>query len=361
MDTDNNKFASNRKSCIKAFPMCTKTFPYCPKMPLEWCPKKEKFQTSGAKNPQYLQWYFDIFIVIFAIAFGSCLFNLSNWQHLRIEVAALSCMFGVMSTLVWATCAVIVWKLNEVICGFSTVVILKQHLGQVYHRTTRNLHFEKYWQRVSLFLRMAILAYGIMPCILPVAAVYIEIDPFEFTFRTLIPLECICGQNPRCRVIESEAGCHFFKHYSALSLATQIVDQTFSILVLILMGVGFGIFVVCNIASVRGFYRLPIIVYWFAPTVSLLCAFFVFSFLPLAIECHRQSRKLLERRMQMIILRYQKYPRKQRKVLLLQMKSLGPIVFSCGTITKLESGVDRAYFYGIFLRTLDGLLLPIFA
>ncbi|CAL8135277.1 unnamed protein product [Orchesella dallaii] len=147
----------------------------------------------------------------------------------------------------------------------------------------------------------------------------------------------------------------FFKWYNAFRVADQSYKGPISSMIGILMGNGFLIFAVCNVVTIKGFHILPLEVYWFAPTVSLLCAFFVYFLLPLAIESNKRSQQLIWTRASMTYM--DTVGSRKRKWIQKQLRALRPVTFHCGSMMALEVGVDREYFAGIFFRTVDGILL----
>jgi len=275
-----------------------------------------------------------------------------------------------------------------------------------YLRSQPNEKIDKYWEKIGLLLSATIAVFALLPLILPPPAVFIDLDPFVCTFYRLIPIDVVCCNNNICVVLgnvfivifrlissfvcvmeaaqfcsiivsfiafmlELLARClddlqhipsgsmsEFVTNYQALQLVNQFTNQPISPTIALMMGIGFVMFVVSNIATIRFFQKIPIHVYWLAPTISVICAFLVLFLLPLVVDVHRQSSKMLRNRMKVV--QTCRCVRVWKKVRVLQIKSLRPIVYSCGSIVKLGPGVERMYFYGIVLRTLDGLLLPIF-
>jgi len=67
----------------------------------------------------------------------------------------------------------------------------------------------------------------------------------------------------------------FFKWYSSFQVAERIYKWVASSLIFLLMGEGFLIFVVCNITTIKGYYVLPIEMYWLAPIIVPGCQLFV--------------------------------------------------------------------------------------
>ncbi|CAL8085566.1 unnamed protein product [Orchesella dallaii] len=403
--------STDTSSCSRAFPLCTKSFRYCPKMVMEWCPTKKSLVTRGASSHEYLHWYFNILVVICIIGFGSSAYVVLDASNLSIDRVVLAAMLGSVSVFVWTSSYLLTKNIDDLLLGVQATRSLKKQIEERYFSTTINLNLDKYWEAVSEILCISVAILAIIPMILPGLGIYAELDPFFCTFYKLVPTHIICGDDKVCtyftnfiilfaRIIvviicvsESCRFCafylsfigfkfeltsktlgvisnipltvsqelniysDFFKYYNALRLVDQSANEAISQLLAFLLGCGFVVFLICNMITLKCFHTMPIHVYWLAPTVSLICLFLMFFLIPLIININRESIKLGERRRKMLA--FSKCWGARRKLMQLRMKCFYPISFKCGNI-KMETGLDRMYFYGIFLRTLDCLLLPIF-
>ncbi|CAL8135275.1 unnamed protein product [Orchesella dallaii] len=177
------------------------------------------------------------------------------------------------------------------------------------------------------------------------------------TFFYLLELQTRCLDALKSLPLNKGLDVKFFKWYNALRIAEQSYKGPMSSMIGILMANGFVIFTVCNVVTIKGFHILPLEVYWFAPTVSILCAFFVYFLLPLAIESHKRSQQLIWTRASMTYMNTVGAEARKRKWIRKQFRALRPVTFHCGSMMALEVGVDREYFAGIFFRTVDGIML----
>lgn len=63
----------------------------------------------------------------------------------------------------------------------------------------------------------------------------------------------------------------------------------------ILMVDGFVIFVTCNLATIRCYNILTLLIYWLMPTVSLFCLFFVYFLLQITVGCNCEHGNIIEK------------------------------------------------------------------
>ncbi|CAL8135273.1 unnamed protein product [Orchesella dallaii] len=283
---------------------------------------------------------------------------------------------------------------HELVNGLNCLALLKRRIDIEFrpHLNTPNYHLDVYWKWISEGLKLTVVTFFGIMFTFPIAIIAMHVDPFIFTFPLLFPdvsvhrlillrftviqiwvFEC-CRFNAIYfptffYMLELQTRCldalkslplnkgldvKFFKWYSALRIADQSYKGPMSSMIGILMANGFVIFTVCNVVTIKGFHILPLEVYWFAPTVSVLCAFFIYFLLPIAIESHKRSQQLIWARASAYMGTVGPL---ERKLIRKKSRALRPVTFHCGPLMALEIGVDREYFAGIFLRTVDGLLL----
>ncbi|CAL8135265.1 unnamed protein product [Orchesella dallaii] len=77
----------------------------------------------------------------------------------------------------------------------------------------------------------------------------------------------------------------------------------------------------------------------------------------MAIESSKKSQQIIWTRSSLTKTNEHMDANWKRRWIRQQFRALRPVTFHCGSLMALEVGVDRMYFAGIFLRTVDGLLL----
>ncbi|CAL8135263.1 unnamed protein product [Orchesella dallaii] len=265
---------------------------------------------------------------------------------------------------------------------------------------------ENYWKWVSIGVTLAVVQLAIIPCQTLVFFPLLEfpLDPFFVTIPLIVPASKNCVNTYSCRLVYdmliwcsrylismvSTTTCcrfsamllatfaymfeiqsryldtlnrlpfgncvnmKFFKWYSSLQIANQRYQEPVSWILSIMLSDGFVVIVLCNVVSLKG-YGLPIEVYILAPTVSVFAIFFIMVFLSVAIQSEVISKKLIwKRSTHMGYVEGGSCEFKLRRKL---FKSMRPVSYRCGSFMNMESGMDRTFFLGICLRTVDIFLL----
>lgn len=151
-----------------------------------------------------------------------------------------------------------------------------------------------------------------------------------------------------------------FKLYTAWRLAH--LHECFSVFVSILMSIGFAIFVVCNIVTLRCFKVMPSWkIYIHFPIVSMITGFFVKILLTFITRIYIDSRNIIDLEMEKCLLATKattSYRLRWWYNLGYRFwKSACPVIYSCGHFFKLKQGLELLYLNLVMIRTLDGLLL----
>lgn len=279
--------------------------------------------------------------------------------------------------------------------------------------------WKSYWIRLAYGLKIFVWIMALVPLVVVPGGIYLRIDPFSFTFQKLLPASSICVKNTEsctsilkilvvllrifcaticvveaCRffplyflqllyhlelrlkaveilnrlvpgpVLDSECNVlryrRFLNCYSLLELSENILEGTISTLVAILMGDGFVIFVVCNLATIRCFNILPLLIYWLMPTVSLVCLFFVFCLLQITVGSSSEYANVIEKvRKSFSVDKKELRNSLNIKIIKRKIRNLKPVYASCGRFYKLRRGTETDFYFQVFVRTVDGILLPI--
>jgi len=119
----------SKNSSSIALNLHNKIFKFCSRMILEWYEKTERFTSQGVASSSYRVWYFNIFIVIFLIAFWSCVYVVANWRTISTAQVFASVFFGTVSIFVWLNVAVIIQNWSDLVQGLQCLASLKNCLG----------------------------------------------------------------------------------------------------------------------------------------------------------------------------------------------------------------------------------------
>lgn len=266
------------------------------------------------------------------------------------------------------------------------------------------------WDRILQIMQ----AFNVVTCIGPWFAasfvLYLKLDPFSYTFPKLLtqnrmlsriaPLSIIYFVEQAFRMLSLYIlfgeGCRYFslfftlflyineltlklstllnslvlrtrnagnadafnKWYTSYTLAANCFRKCINDLTCILMGTGFVVFVVSNWAAIKLRSVLPFYVYWIAPLLSAVCTFFVYQLLTMVLETFRRNTKGIETMKITVAYNLTKtIPVKKAKALKKELRVLKPFYFSCEGFYSLVKGSELEYFFNVFLRTTDALLV----
>lgn len=271
----------------------------------------------------------------------------------------------------------------------------------------------KTWRMTSYAIKFAVQELAIIPFILTPGLFFVGLDPFRYTFKKIISASRICDSTSSstcnatvhlvlfffrliCSTICNFEACRFFallfsmliyilelivrcidelslahltreskndtlsfsKWYTALRIAHKVLYPPLCRLLALIMGVGFTIILSCNIATIRAYTILPIEVYWLMPLVAVMFSFFEAFALPYAVKVYKSSEEMLHTRKVVLSYHRKMLTTARRKLDKRETAAIRPIVVSCGGFFDLEIGAESSYFDLIFVRTVDGLLIP---
>lgn len=383
------------------FVLCNKLFGYMCPMVLEWCPETCQFSTKGRGHSQYWLWYFNIFIIVGLIGFGSCLVVMTHPKESGIAAVIISCFLAACSFLVWSSVAILSWHAETIVNGMSGVRKFWKKLETVSAHEKwppQPLFHELFWQLVYLFQKLLFIIFFVLPFILTPLIIFVEMDPFYFTMpkifnffrndfasvsgwftfalRMFLGFVCVAEscrflvvylfivlvyyEETIIRIIELLKGIPlqrkkqdlFITLYLALNLAHQSMLEPVNTLIGNLMGIGFLIFVTCNVAAIKAFGLVPLQVYWLLPLVSIIVGFTIYILLPLIIVIHVQSDRLIKKRTR-ISIATSAFSRHERRLTKRRFVAIRPLVYSCGSFYTLEYGMEATFFYCAIYRTAD--------
>ncbi len=404
--------------CTKVYKMYHLLFSWYPSnIILHLKPGSYQFQNVIPKNSKYFLWYFNTFIIAMGIGFISCFYVI--WHASSVSSAKLTVSIGLlgMGVLYIASAYKIIRNVNEIAQGFHCIEQVIKGMEQLCpSNNCENIQNKLFWETISRLMQFLTIIFAFIPFLLVPAAIYSTVDPFVLTVPLFFPinvlsmptvkwfiisirlyLATVCAMEA-CRfygiffpailqLLEYQLRCihmsfihtfpfvqtplyglTFFKWYNMCRVANRISVDTWCSLLAILQGVGFFIFVTCNIASFKLYGIMPLQIYWLMPLVSFACAIIHYYFLPLIIHVRIDSEQNLSvRKHQLYLYCYQPSSGNNiggfalkgffdRKFYFKKLISFRPMGFSCGPFFEI-SNIKSQYFYDIFLRSVDGILL----
>ncbi|CAL8135243.1 unnamed protein product [Orchesella dallaii] len=404
-----NRNSPKALHCHATFSVYNFLFSWCNLMVLEWDFDKLLLFTRGSFCSKYFQWYITVFVCAVLMGFGSCSYIIINSKTLPAQLVCAAYLISAVIILLCGLATVAGFYPNELTKGINNLTLLKRQLDDdgFFRTISGNKKLETYWKWTSRGVQLMIISFAGISVVLPMAAVVMSIDPFFCTFPLLFPTSQKCVNSPICNLLRGAAivlsrlavayiccievtrffsfffstlvymfevqmrylnilhnfplgsrmDGKFLKWYNSYRVADQSFKEPFSLVVFILLGDGFVIFVVANVMTIKTYYILPIEVYWICPMVSLMTAFFVYIFLPLAIMNDKETKQLIWRRTSNLNRGGDGLALWERKLVRRKLRSLRPVAFQCGTVFTLSYGVDLRFIGAILIRTCDGLIL----
>lgn len=288
-------------------------------------------------------------------------------------------------------------------------------LGKLSKHGNSRIHTVTTAKRItSKAIQLTVITLAIIPFFLWPLELWVNLDPFLYTFSKIISTSQVCGStsNLFCNfivqliifllraicvficdfeasrffavlfcmliyIIELVVGCleilnqtqvardlyynnlSFSKEYMALQITHKTLYKYVCSLFVLIMGDGFLIILCCNLATIRAYDLLPIQVYWLMPVVSIMFSFIIAFVLHFAVKVHESSTRMIYARKIMLGNNRCLVNAAMRKLDRSEIVATRPIAFSCGKLYDLKRGAESTYFYFIFLKTMDGLLLQI--
>ncbi len=413
----NNIFASQVNSnCKTLFATYQRLFSWFPtNILLEFSSSTNQILKVEPANRRYYLWYFNMIFLTGIIGSASCTYTIL--QAKTITPAQLTVNVGLlgMCILFVATSCELIVHIKEVVHGFHAfeqLIVLLSNLKSTHSGLSP--WNDSLWKLMSTSLQQLTVVFAIIPAILAPGAVYANVDPFLQITLKLCPdllyalpnvkwitifirvaLSVICYMEA-CRffavyfptlllIIEYRLKClhmvymcttplsqdpiyglTFFKWYQITQVVDNISKSAWCTILATLMGCGFSIFVICNVATLSCYGIIPLEVFWLMPTVSVACAVLNYFMFPLLIEVRTNSENMLNERRHKIYLYSYRITEGlngfcikgfwNRKFYWRKLKCLRPMEFACGPFFKMTN-IKAQYFYDVFLRSVDGIML----
>ncbi len=116
--------------CVPALHLSSKLFGYMPSMVIKWSPSNKQFEVREKSHWSNWAWYFNIYIVVCLIGFGSSLDVITHKEEAGGSLVVISCGFASLSCLVWSCATVLIWNADEIVVGIIDLRNVLKHLGK---------------------------------------------------------------------------------------------------------------------------------------------------------------------------------------------------------------------------------------
>lgn len=145
-----------------------------------------------------------------------------------------------------------------------------------------------------------------------------------------------------------------FGSYLVFQFIGENLGGPFFLMAQVSMGFGFLALVSFNVATLVGFRFVPMVVYWLFPAVSLAGIGLLYVILRAAVEVYLRTQRLVDKLSQL------NFPNKSQMARR-EERTVRPVAVWCGNLYPLKKGAEADYWYWVFIRTVDSLLLTNFA
>ncbi|CAL8071191.1 unnamed protein product [Orchesella dallaii] len=379
----------------------------------EWDESSGKLSSIQGSKLKFLIWLVMTFGVVCIVSCGSCLYVIFKFNRIpgsiSFGMASLSAILFIIGSIVWTTSISLLPHVDQLVCAFNNVLKLNTQLQNSYkrfriHDDDRYFRSDKMWRTLSWILRIMAVIFFTIPVIFIPAVTTMKKGgtTFSATFRDLFPHSLCHADNIPClylravmlrvlRVIMTILSvtqcCNFFslifiiivtfiecfytstqmlyimlrmqgipviyRYYRALQITLQMFNKACSVLVLLLLGLGFFLTVCCTVASVSAVDRIPFRIYWMFPLVDAIFIVAIQISLPLAVQLDEKSRFVCE---EMIKQKVNVLSNERLLIAKRMKKALRPLQYRCGQFFVIKISTKRDYYASILDWTINTLL-----
>lgn len=376
-------------------------------LPFRWNPHSNSFQKQKYEHRNFRLSSFIVYFIMVFIVMGSALDVIINRNEVDAAVVMISVFVSASAIVMVSSYTTLVFRLEDVLCGFRQLSSFIKKLSE----STREFLLESVpvrgpfgiecglnlWSRVAISLIFSEITFASFVVVCTTAGVYLCLDTFQITIPKIFPsihqipwlltalrvTICFVSMGEASRFysiyipmlvfyIEMKYTClmelgripifnhnFFFTNYGAYEIADNCFQGSIFELYGVLMGCGFVMFAVANVATLKCYRVVHIFVYLMFPATCVLLLLFTFLLVSFAVYISRGSHTLLKQRERQFQLNY--FPLKltsiDRKVDRIKYKSARIVTMNCGNFYPLEKGAESDFFFYILLRTLDTLLV----
>lgn len=377
---------------------------------LEWDSFSNSFCSDGTKATKYWPALFNVyFACVFAMM--SCAFvtfNHTSDPNVSPGIIICSMFVGSWLFLIIAFETLLVKYYNVIIASYQCFRLIIHGLRretqrsdpipvQALHGPFRSNCSPAFWKKLITVVVLAQIVLLSLTGIIPTIGAYAQLDPFQFTLPVLFPmlsglpdllavvcfLSTVICANETCRLlsflfpkvvslteiyfsilvhlnrIPYDDPRKFIKWYVVFQVWESLFESYIDIILAVIMGSGFVVTIVSNVATFKSYRMLPLAAYLCFPFASFCASVVALICFPFAVYVAELSGKIVFQRKT----HFQLYKNKnafglnaERKFIAKRLSCLKPVVLSCGSFYPLKRGAESDYFFYILLRTADVLL-----
>lgn len=148
----------------------------------------------------------------------------------------------------------------------------------------------------------------------------------------------------------------FFNWYAIFQIVVKIGKNPISEWIRIYMCSMFGVIVECNVMSIRNFGEVPLHIFWFIPSISVVNLVLCNIMLPYVTGCVEQTKKMITKK-ENLINAFNFNSALDRKFNKRKVKCFQPVSMHCGGTFPLKQHTKSQFLLTIVDRTLDGILI----
>lgn len=370
--------------------------------PLQWDSESLSFKSVTLQSLQFVPYYFNIFGICGFVGLASSMHLFLNSDTASWEILIVTTLAAELIIYLCLVCAPFLYYWKTVRHGFNCYNKLIRTLEL--QKTTSFCAFSNnaIWRRIAFTMQIVIHYYKWMPLVLIPGVLWMELDPTAYSLNRLYLYYNLSSSALRgviwllravlCSVFISEVirffvfffvtfmysfekkvyalymvaniptehdyifGAQQLKWFRVLTVAERVWSEPSCTMIEPVLGGAFIFGITLNTFTIACSHLLPPFVYWILPLASLILFFVVNTVLTAALESTKISHKILDVKLFQEPGLTKHTMKRIQKVL----KSSRLVTCSCGSLYTLTVENKLTFYYDVFLRTVDLIMLGLF-
>lgn len=372
--------------------------------PFQWDPENLRFKFVTLQILKCVPYYLNIFGVCGFITLVCSMKVFLDSDTVSWEKLIFTTLIVELVIYMCITCIPFLYYWNSIRHGFDCYNNLIQGLELTNNSSFPHFSTNATWRRIAFAWRIIIYYYKLMPIVVIPGVLWLELDPtayainqlyltynissytvicviwlvralfcvnfisellryfvyffitFMYSFERKIYALCMISNIPR--KYDNIFGDRQLKWFRVLTVSDRVWNEPWCTIMGQLLGGGFVMMITLNFFSIACLNLLPPLIYWILPLVSVIAYFLSNALLTAAVGSTTMSCQILDLKLfQEPVADMTKFQMNwTRKVL----KSSRPLACACGSFYILALDNKVAFFYDVFLRTVDLIMLGIF-
>lgn len=373
-------------------------------MPMQWDSETEQLRNVNVYSRQFILYYFNVFFVYGFIETVSTIHIF--WNATAVDVTMLVLTFTSILFALWfnLVCFSCIKHWDEHVEGLKYYNQLIRILRIQTLEVARVFSKSEAWKRRVVFLSSQLTTFRYIPIIIVLGRVFIDMDPAGYSLKKIFcsvdSSQCaapVSGILLVIRIILLGIGiaelarfnafalCLFMYYFERLHFALLMISQTpmskselyavtrlkwykyltvadrvnnsgWCSLIGTFCGGGFAAWVTLNVITVRCFGIIWIVFYLNMPVLAVVMGVVISLILSAIVNSAETSAQILYK----LNLELPNVAISNGKAARKIVQSVRPLQLTCGPFYAIVGDSKVAYVYDVFLRTVDGIMLPIF-